>query len=559
MPALAAAATTRVVAPGSVREETPCTAATPCQFIWALEQSGVGDTEQFESGEYPFDEVKGNPLTKAAVLHGGVTLERAPGDATRPEIVQSVAMPCNCSPLYVERNATIRDLEIEQLASRKVGEGAGALQIESGDTIERTILVGVEKGLFDNDIDAAPAELADDLVIGEDGAAVEATQGGTLQLDNDTVIGQGANGLGISAVDMNEPTSVVATNTIARGTNEDLEADISGSGSAAITLHHSDARKSMQLASGAAAKVTDTDHPIEGEPDFVSGSDFHEAPSSPTIDAGTADAASGALDLDGLPRTFGAAEDIGAYEFQGESPAATTGAASAVGQTTATLAGVVNPGDAPTSWYFRYGPTSAFAGSSPAQALAPSLASAPIAATIAGLAPGTTYHYELIAVNALGTATGVPGTFTTAAGPAGRGAPSDSALLLLPARFRAATRGATLLASSAHDGTLISYSDSQAATTTFSVLRSARGVRSGHACVAPPRHRRAGRRYKSCTRYVTVGSFTHIDKAGANQVRFSGRLHGHALAPRAYRLTATPRSAAGLSGVAVGAVFTIKR
>ena len=174
--------------------------------------------------------------------------------------------------------------------------------------------------MYDNDIDTTPAELSDDLVIGEDGAAVEAAQGGTLQLDNDTAIGEGTNGLGISAVDMNEPTSVVATNTIARGTKDDLEADISGSGSAAITLHYSDARKSMELASGVAAKVTDSDHPIEGEPVFLSATDFHEAPSSPTIDAGTADAASGSLDLDGLPRTSGVAEDIGAYEFQGALP-----------------------------------------------------------------------------------------------------------------------------------------------------------------------------------------------------------------------------------------------
>ena len=68
------------------------------------------------------------------------------------------------------------------------------------------------------------------------------------------------------------------------------------------------------------------------------------------------------------------AEDIGAYEFQGALPSATTGVASAVGQTTATLVGAVDPEDAPTSWYVHYGTTSAYASSTPMQSLPPSFA-----------------------------------------------------------------------------------------------------------------------------------------------------------------------------------------
>jgi hypothetical protein len=43
--------------------------------------------------------------------------------------------------------------------------------------------------------------------------------------------------------------------------------------------------------------------------------DYHEAPGSPTIDAGADDGLLGALDLGGGPRILGAAPDIGAYEF----------------------------------------------------------------------------------------------------------------------------------------------------------------------------------------------------------------------------------------------------
>ncbi len=126
---------------------------------------------------------------------------------------------------------------------------------------------------------------------------------------------------------------------------------------------------------------------------------------------------------------------------------------------------------------------------------------------------------------------------------------------------RSAIPGATL--ARAHRppiGTVITYSDSQAATTTFVVARAATGVRggpTGHACLAPPRHPHAGHHYRHCTRYLTVGTFAHGDAKGSNRLRFSARLHGHALAPRAYRLTATPRSAAGATGASVSTGFTV--
>ena len=41
-------------------------------------------------------------------------------------------------------------------------------------------------------------------------------------------------------------------------------------------------------------------------------------------------------------------------------PTATTGSASGVGRTAATLSGSVNPGGAITSWHFEYGTTTAY-------------------------------------------------------------------------------------------------------------------------------------------------------------------------------------------------------
>jgi hypothetical protein len=51
---------------------------------------------------------------------------------------------------------------------------------------------------------------------------------------------------------------------------------------------------------------------------------------------------------------------------------------------------------------------------------------------------------------------------------------------------------------------------------------------------------------KRCTRDVLLhGSFAHAGAAGANSLRFSGRLRGHALAPGSYLLIATSTGDAG--------------
>ena len=105
-------------------------------------------------------------------------------------------------------------------------------------------------------------------------------------------------------------------------------------------------------------------------------------------------------------------------------------------------------------------------------------------------------------------------------------------------------------------GAVISYRDTLAATTTFTVARALPGRKSGRRCLKPTTRSRHGKR---CTRFVRVrGSFSHRDSVGANRVGFTGRLRGRALAPGSYRLSATPR-ASGKTGHAVAAGFRIIR
>jgi hypothetical protein len=95
-------------------------------------------------------------------------------------------------------------------------------------------------------------------------------------------------------------------------------------------------------------------------------------------------------------------------------PAATTGAASAVTATTATLNGTVSPNKETTTYRFEYGPTTAYGSQTPAGTTSGNADKA-VSADITGLAPSTTYHFRLVATNASGTATGADAQFTTSA------------------------------------------------------------------------------------------------------------------------------------------------
>lgn len=87
------------------------------------------------------------------------------------------------------------------------------------------------------------------------------------------------------------------------------------------------------------------------------------------------------------------------------------------------------------------------------------------------------------------------------------------------------------------------------------MLAPARGERRGRGCAARASHRR--RRGRACTLYRRLGSFTHVDGAGAVSFFFTGRLHGRGLPRGSYRLEARARYAGGSPGAALTAAFTI--
>jgi phosphodiesterase/alkaline phosphatase D-like protein len=99
-------------------------------------------------------------------------------------------------------------------------------------------------------------------------------------------------------------------------------------------------------------------------------------------------------------------------------PAASTGAATSVTARTAVLGGTVDPGGAPTSYFFQYGATSSYGAQTPTRNAGSKSADVAVAARLFGLSTGTIYHYRVVATNSSGTTDGNDQTFATTAAPA---------------------------------------------------------------------------------------------------------------------------------------------
>src|SRR4029079_265534 len=88
-------------------------------------------------------------------------------------------------------------------------------------------------------------------------------------------------------------------------------------------------------------------------------------------------------------------------------PGATTGAATGIGTTTATLNGTVDPNSRDTTFYFEYGTSTSYGTKTPVKSAAagPSAQKEPVA--VSKLAVGKTYHFRIVATSDAGTTTGV--------------------------------------------------------------------------------------------------------------------------------------------------------
>jgi subtilase family serine protease len=102
-----------------------------------------------------------------------------------------------------------------------------------------------------------------------------------------------------------------------------------------------------------------------------------------------------------------------------QAPTVTTGTATSITSTSATLDGTVNPNGAATTVWFLYGASNTLAGAAQttSQDIGSGPSATPISANLSGLTASTTYYFQAVAQNATGTTNGSIISFTTTAPP----------------------------------------------------------------------------------------------------------------------------------------------
>jgi hypothetical protein len=108
-------------------------------------------------------------------------------------------------------------------------------------------------------------------------------------------------------------------------------------------------------------------------------------------------------------------------------PSATTGAASSVTQSSATVSGSVDPQGLATTYRFEYGTSSSYGLQTADVDAGSGTGAVDASANLTGLTSDTTYHYRLVATNAAGVARGSDRTLKTDARPGPPGATTGSA------------------------------------------------------------------------------------------------------------------------------------
>jgi CSLREA domain-containing protein len=267
-------------------------------------------------------------------------------------------------------------------------------------------------------------------------------------------------------------------------------------------------------------------------------------PGSPAINAGEA-VGCPATDQRGEPRPQGPACDIGAYESA--PPSATTGAASGVGTSGATLAGSgANPELLPGHTYFQWGTTTSYGSQTTPETIAAGGVGS-FSAALSGLVPGTLYHFRAVVANIDGASYGADTTFLTGVFQLQLTKPIVSSLSETDSVFAVSSRSTALHGVASrrhHKGTVFAFTLNQAATVRIAIQALLLGRRAHGACRAPSHKLRHKPR---CTRTHTLITLVRTGHAGRDLVAFTGRPAGKALAPGHYRIVVTAADAAGTS------------
>ena len=87
-------------------------------------------------------------------------------------------------------------------------------------------------------------------------------------------------------------------------------------------------------------------------------------------------------------------------------PAVVTSPASALGPTSATVAGTVDPNGSSTGWWVEYGTSTSYGSRTDTQSAGAGASPVGVSVRLSGLRAGVTYHFRVVAANAVGTTRG---------------------------------------------------------------------------------------------------------------------------------------------------------
>jgi len=394
IPGLAQAASTRYASPTGTPSAT-CPQSSPCDLVTAIDDAASGDTVIVESGTYGS---AGSPLSNPLTDHGDdITIEGQAIGPDRPVIYDSGATTGDGLELS-GAGSEVRDIEL------LTGGAINGLDLAGpNETVDRVITINTNtsgENACVIDEGASNAVVDDSLCVATDpnagsGLAVQVEAGGTA--NNDTFVGD---------YGLFNGGTLTGTNLILHGTgSHDLLIDTP------LTLNDCEWSTDLGEAPSGSGQVS-------AAPEFVDAAadNFHTEADSPGNGKGANSSTNGTYDLDGDLREINGKTDIGAYEHT-VAPTVSTGAASAVAETRATVGGSFNQGGAPGAYKFVYGTSSAYGSTAGSVTLPGSTTPQSVTAALTGLAPDTTYDYQLVLTVDGTTYDGGNGTFKTAAPP----------------------------------------------------------------------------------------------------------------------------------------------
>ncbi len=178
------------------------------------------------------------------------------------------------------------------------------------------------------------------------------------------------------------------------------------------------------LASWRASSGQDAHSFFAADPGFVdaAAADFSLRPDAAAIDQGDPGFFYGVGEADyfGNVRIAGGRVDIGMAEAGAtnvEGPVLSTGKATDITYSTATLSGSIIPGPGGATVWFEYGPSATYGSRTAAQTLAPGTDTVTVTAAVTGLKHKSTWHFRIVGNNATGSIGGTNNHLITPAMP----------------------------------------------------------------------------------------------------------------------------------------------